>query len=720
MDFGKVLLSLLGNISSFRQSNASLNDKLTEEFSERGLNIKWYGGSGSSATSKGTSYMTDIIQLDTPSDFKNGQDILILNAGDPCSLTVPTFPATPITRTGATGSTSYQYQISAIDDQGGMTSASSIVSITNGAAYLNGPIKDPLQLTLTATGTGSKFTTGNVFVAIAYIATTGITNFARSSITVTAGQNITFPIYMPIGAIGANIYVGNTGTPLLLGTIFADGSTPVYSGGKSSGISYIKTPNAAKWLVQMGNTLSVSLSDLASETGDSRPTSNTIQETYNTISWNPVTGAAGYAVYGRSNGKMNLLAITTNTTWDDKGGDVIISPSTILSTPPATMQPKSFVATIISGGGSRTLKVSKIPGVTITNATIYHDDTRALRDTIATSYSGKNKKVRLPYGTYRISSRIVIPETVTVVGDGWATLDYTHLPATLNAMQINNLITSKESPGITKIIISGPGYHTSTVGVDIIGCRIGVDEFQILKFGTGLRIANSTTYINTFRRMSIFNCNLCLDADLEAANTTNAGEKIIFQDCVLYNSNIAMKVSSNVLDIYFNNSSIDYCGSFGIIGNAIICFSDSCHLETRANTMVQNYLFDVVGGARMRFSTSIFDLYGVSYVISTMSTSGNISFNQCYGWFRPSGGNTDTGCDSENQIFFNSGTTTAGFDTPFGSRITVMSILPGANTLNKSRSVLPVMSFFSPPTTRVTLTFDDPVPTNQVVSIRFG
>jgi hypothetical protein len=82
---------------------------------------------------------------------------------------------------------------------------------------------------------------------------------AATSVTLAAGDNITFSENMP--AEGLGVYVGTTSTPLLLGTIYADGHI-VYSGTSTTGLSVTWTYNSTT-TVQAN----VTITALASGTG---------------------------------------------------------------------------------------------------------------------------------------------------------------------------------------------------------------------------------------------------------------------------------------------------------------------------------------------------------------------------------------------------------------------------------------------------------------------
>jgi len=75
------------------------------------------------------------VHLLSAGDFVNGQNIAIFNAGALCTLAVPTISG--VTQGGTAGTTSYQYQVVALDGTGAATAASVAVTTTTGNATLS-------------------------------------------------------------------------------------------------------------------------------------------------------------------------------------------------------------------------------------------------------------------------------------------------------------------------------------------------------------------------------------------------------------------------------------------------------------------------------------------------------------------------------------------------------------------------------------------------------
>lgn len=247
------------------------------------INVKAFGASGSTQTTTGdiTAGSAELT-LASAIDFENGQGITVNHAGAACTLATPGAPT--VTPTGTAGTTEYQYQIVALDDNGGCTAASA-AGVT---------------------------TTGN--------ATLDATN-------------------------------------------------------------------------------------------------------YNALSWTAVSGATAYAVYGRVSGTMQLLAIVSGTTWNDKGTAAITPPSTLPSSPPASALADTLVTTIVSGGGTTTLTLATTATTTATAQVVGHDDTAAIQaaiDYVNTEFVGGTIYFPTPSVYYKVSGKLILHSNITLLGGNGA------------------------------------------------------------------------------------------------------------------------------------------------------------------------------------------------------------------------------------------------------------------------------------------------------------
>lgn len=295
------------SIASQVLDNTNKIGNLSDKLNQVSINVKNYGASGSGQTTTGTiNSGSNQLTLSSAIDFVNGQGIIINHAGATCTLSTPTAPT--ITATGTIGTTAYQYQIVAMDANGGFTAASTVTSITNGNATLS------------------------------------ITN-------------------------------------------------------------------------------------------------------YNAISWSTVTNASAYAVYGRVNGNMNLLAVTNSNSFNDTGHtsiSVVTIPFFLPLTPPTTAKSDWLVTTISSGAGTTTLTLAANATTTGSSVYVAHDDTAALQNAINAMKTSTVKTLFVPAGQYSITSSLYIRNMppIRLKGDfGRQSIiknstDYTYTPG--SSVIINN------------------------------------------------------------------------------------------------------------------------------------------------------------------------------------------------------------------------------------------------------------------------------------------
>lgn len=109
--------------------------------------IRDYGASGSDETTLGTmAANSTTLLLEEPIDFKDNQGIFIPNAGPMSSIATPAAPSVTVGG-GPSGTSTYGYQMIALDGLGGGSKASQVGTLTTGPATLGG-------LGLTGSGDG--------------------------------------------------------------------------------------------------------------------------------------------------------------------------------------------------------------------------------------------------------------------------------------------------------------------------------------------------------------------------------------------------------------------------------------------------------------------------------------------------------------------------------------------------------------------------------------
>jgi hypothetical protein len=123
--------------------------------------VKAFCASGSTQQTTGTiSQNSTSLALASAIDFANcpagsgqsGEGVYVYHAGAPSTMAAPT--GLTVTATGATGSTTYSYQVSTVDALGGQSAATAAVTITNGNATLSSTNYNLICWTPPANATG--------------------------------------------------------------------------------------------------------------------------------------------------------------------------------------------------------------------------------------------------------------------------------------------------------------------------------------------------------------------------------------------------------------------------------------------------------------------------------------------------------------------------------------------------------------------------------------
>lgn len=146
IDAGSGLKALSGTTISFNDTVTAGNYQIFFGDGDFLLNKSeicsayWFGASGNGSLSSAvTSAGSNQIVSDSILNVKNGQYVSVEHAGKATSLVTPgsvTVASTGLNRQGPSGSTSYAYRVSSVDDNGAISAASAAVSITDGNAVL--------------------------------------------------------------------------------------------------------------------------------------------------------------------------------------------------------------------------------------------------------------------------------------------------------------------------------------------------------------------------------------------------------------------------------------------------------------------------------------------------------------------------------------------------------------------------------------------------------
>lgn len=278
--------------------------------------------------------------------FVNGDGVVIYGAGASQSLTTPTGltvtnvlavagTGTGIINSSATGSTTRCYKIIARDTGGGFTPASSEVCNTTGQATLGA-------------------------------VTINLTSCFRSVVTVTCTTASATPLL-----------VGGGGSQL--GEVYIGGGQGTIDN-SFRGFYEVQTATDSTHFTVVNNTISTLNGALTSTAGGTATF-----YVANHLTWNAVTGAWLYYIYGGASGAETLIGISRpnqtvagnlDTTFDDFGPILMASyifPPWIPITPPTVGQNDNLSTTIVSGAGTTTLTLANAAGATVAGAGIRID-----------------------------------------------------------------------------------------------------------------------------------------------------------------------------------------------------------------------------------------------------------------------------------------------------------------------------------------------------------
>jgi hypothetical protein len=315
--------------------------------------------------------------LSSASTFQNGDGVCIYGAGAANGLTTPTAPTilpclaaagtgTGLVTGGGSGSTTYNYQIVARNQQGGLTPAGSVGTITTGNASL-----------------------GQQSVAI--------TSSSRSGTTVTVTTASAHGLVS-----GAMVYIAGTSNDLNFGGWYVVASVP-----DNTHFTYPTGLDSAGGALTAGTGGTV------------------VWFNCNHVSWTQVTGAFEYYIYGSVGaGSLTLLGISRpqnsvqgifDPTWDDFGTTMmggISLPYYVPTTPPVSALANPLVTTILSGAGTTTLTLAASATTSVTNSTILFDNTPNIQTAAANCQFGS--LLYFPGGTYVVNSFLTIPSFVSM------------------------------------------------------------------------------------------------------------------------------------------------------------------------------------------------------------------------------------------------------------------------------------------------------------------
>ena len=260
--------------------------------------------------------------------------------------------------------------------------------------------------------------------------------------------------------------------------------------------------------------------------------------------------------------------------------------------------------------------------------------------------------LEIPYDIYSIECEIVIPNNVKVYGINRPILDFKIDEGVAIYLYNNN-------HNIFRCIeLKGKSLCSNVVALRVEGSSNTIDDIIIYKFKQGIDFARPNTYNNTFNNIFIKETQLCLYGDFVGANTVNnAGERITFKNSTFCNSNELLFFNSGILDLYFDNCSLDYCKKF-INANNGRAYFNNCHIETKRDedncdwATTNDYLIQTNNDPHLFFTNCEFHLYNIHRIVDPTSTLGEIKYNNCQCWFTNNEG-TSQYCYSEHNFFWN-------------------------------------------------------------------
>ncbi|MEK5058633.1 hypothetical protein BK126_03030 [Paenibacillus sp. FSL H7-0326] len=206
---------------------------------------------------------------------------------------------------------------------------------------------------------------------------------------------------------------------------------------------------------------------------------------FNRLSWEPVPGAVGYVIYGRSGTEMKYLAVTGLSTWYDTGAIPRTPPITIAQTVPLTPSRGVFRSEVTSTNNEG-IQLKDALKVNLNNAVIHHDDTDSFVNAINDSFKG-NKKVVVPPGQFNLFDDVIIHTKMNIYGNGDESVVRSVLP-------FNNVFYSNNTEGvrISNLKIVGNGYGLQPINRKDDPNAKGSGSGIVMARGKGFKISKVT------------------------------------------------------------------------------------------------------------------------------------------------------------------------------------------------------------------------------------
>lgn len=310
-----------------------------------------------------------------------------------------------------------------------------------------------------------------------------------------------------------------------------------------------------------------------------------------------------------------------------------------------------------TGGGSApgiVYAIAPPSGLTAIAADGTTDDRANLQaalDYVKTTFGGGT--VMLPAKTIKCNTGLSIPSGVTLRGvSGKSTLDFSSI-STSGGVAISS--SGSGTYPLLGVNVKGPNggdkntYPSNNcTGVQTSGIGVTVRDVSITGFSVGLDLTLSDSFFFLGDNLSIGNCGVCVDMNQRAEHNGGSvpsenGERMVFQNCAFYNSQVGFDVAGSGIDAFFFGTSFDYLGLHGKIDDGFVHIV-GCHVETgyAANNnnwgSMNRYMFDMVNEGRFEISNTRFEVRDSGVYALITPDRGPNNYNS--GFVRLDGTNT--------------------------------------------------------------------------------
>jgi len=273
-----------------------------------------------------------------------------------------------------------------------------------------------------------------------------------------------------------------------------------------------------------------------------------------------------------------------------------------------------------------------------------------------------------PNKTYLMSTGFTLDVSNTLIRGSHSVLDFSGATPPYTAMK---LISSDIRPnpyfnngggtyGVSLVGVGkdGGGAYQADVGILVAApsasqavAGYAFNDGSISQFGKGVVIEDNGYNVG-FHSSSIFRCGV--DVEMLGGIGGNYGEKVVFNECVLFNSSLTVRMGNGAGGLFFNNCSFDYSlKTFEVTGGVV--HLQGCHVEFDP-AAITDTPFDVSGEAQLIFdggwllttggvwtqdycakadgnATIIFDkvrMINLQPLVSFDAGSGRVLTNDCY------------------------------------------------------------------------------------------